>query len=88
MRFFPLITDLEYTFTEIAKIINGELIGENGRICAISTDSREKFNDPWCFFAIKGEKFNGTDYLLEAIDNGAKLVVSEEKISCPVKVSN
>ena len=32
------------------------------------------------FFAIKGNKFNGNNYIKTAIKNGAKIVVSEKRI--------
>ncbi len=81
-----MINDIEYTFCEIADAINGQLIGENGKVLALSTDSREVSSIPWCFFAIKGEKYNGRDYINQAISNGATLIVTEEKISYPVSV--
>ena len=81
-----MINDFKYTFAEIADAINGELIGENGTIYAISTDTREEIAEPWCFFAIKGENFNGASYINQAISRGAVLIITEEKIYCPVSV--
>jgi len=31
------------------------------------------------FFAIRGEKFDGNDYINKAIKNGAKVIISENK---------
>ena len=81
-----MINNLNYTFQEIANAINGRLIGDDGEVFAISTDSREKSTLPWCFFAIKGEKFNGADYINHAISKGATLVVTDELICYPVSV--
>lgn len=67
---------------EIAEIVSGELIGENVEINCVTTDSREKSDSPSCFFAIKGEKYNGSDYINDAISNGAKLIITEDNISC------
>jgi murE/murF fusion protein len=33
------------------------------------------------FFAIKGNKYNGNDYIQDAINKGAKIVISEKKIN-------
>ena len=32
------------------------------------------------FFAIKGNKFDGNDFINQAIENGAKIIISEKKI--------
>ena len=34
----------------------------------------------YIFFAIKGKKFDGNDYIEDAIIRGAKVIVSEKKI--------
>ena len=70
----------------MAIAVQGKLVGENGKIYAVSTDSREQDSKPWCFFAIKGEKYNGADYINQAINNGAKLIITDKKISYPVSV--
>ncbi|MBP3920303.1 MAG: UDP-N-acetylmuramoyl-L-alanyl-D-glutamate--2,6-diaminopimelate ligase [Bacilli bacterium] len=51
----------------------------------IYEDSRCKVNNG-LFFAIKGLKFNGNNYIDEAINNGAVCVVSEDDIDCSVLV--
>ena len=33
------------------------------------------------FFVIKGNKFDGNDFIDNAIKNGAKIIISEKKIS-------
>ncbi len=38
-----------------------------------------KVKDNYIFFALKGNKFDGNDYIEEAIKNGAKIIVSEKK---------
>ena len=49
-------------------------------IKGISFDSRKvKKND--IFFAIKGNKFDGNNYIDTAIRKGAKIIVSEKKIA-------
>ena len=48
--------------SEIAQITNGVLYGEDKIIYSISTDSRE-VGEKCLFFAIKGEKFDGHDFV-------------------------
>ena len=44
----------------------------------ISFDST-KVRKNYIFFAIKGNKFDGNDFVLEAIKNGSKIIVTEKK---------
>ena len=62
-----------------------EILGYNGKVAEaeiteISTDSR-KVDDKTLFIALKGEKFDGHDFILEVLKNGAPLVLSEKKIA-------
>ena len=50
------------------------------KISLISLDSREKSKEGFCFFAIKGEKHDGNDFVCQAIENGAKIVISDKEI--------
>lgn len=62
---------MNYTLGEIAKVIEGKLKGNNNALASgVTTDSRDvKAGD--IFFAIKGEKFNGEDFVGDAISKGA-----------------
>lgn len=80
-----MIESIFYSAKEIEKAVSGRLEGDNVNISSITTSSKEK-TDKGCFFAIKGEKFNGADYVKEAISNGAVLVVAQEKIAEDVSV--
>ena len=80
-----MINDLIYGAFEISKIINGTLVGKNCLVNSISLDSRE-IGENVCFFAIKGEKFDGHNYVNEAVKNGAKLIVAQKKINASVSV--
>lgn len=79
-----MIYDINYTYKEIADAIGGELTGKNGYINGLSINSKEKSESHFCFFAIKGKKCDGADYIEEAIKNGASLVITEKKIACGV----
>ena len=52
----------------------------------IAYDSR-KIKQGSCFVAIKGENFNGYEFISESINKGAKLIVSEKKLSFNTEVS-
>lgn len=79
-----MINDLNYTCKEICEAVEGELVGKDILINALTTNSLEHSGLPYCFFAIKGEKYNGADYIDDAISKGAKLIVTEEKRPCTV----
>jgi UDP-N-acetylmuramoyl-tripeptide--D-alanyl-D-alanine ligase len=73
----------EFAVTHLAKITRGTLQASGGLGCTslftgVSTDSRTiKRGD--CFFAIRGEKFDGHDYLRDVFAKGAVCaVVSRE----------
>lgn len=74
-----MINEINLTCKEICEAVEGELIGEDAFISSLTTSSQESTKKPYCFFAIKGEKHNGADYIEEAISNGAKLIVTQEK---------
>ena len=52
----------------------------NIEISSIHSDSREVKKGS-IFFAIKGNKFDGNNYIDMAIKKGAKIIVTEKKIS-------
>ena len=79
-----MIYDLNYSGLEIASAIQGILIGNDVKIYGLSINSKEKLNVPYCFFAIRGKNKNGNDFINEAIKNGARLIVTDEKKAYPV----
>src|SRR5699024_1414975 len=58
---------------EIQELYN-HFIQSNG----VSTDSRDDLNGK-LFFALKGENFNGNDFVEAALEAGALLAVSDDK---------
>lgn len=70
--------DLEH----IARITGGSLSaqGKNCLISGISTDSRN-INRGDLFVPLRGERFDGHDYLSQAIKNGASACLSEEVVA-------
>lgn len=80
---------INLTLSDIAHACSGELVGVDCEINAVVTDTRKI--TPGCIFvALKGERFNGHDYVSQAVDNGALAVVSDRDIDVPsyVKVSD
>ena len=78
------------TVNDIARAIDMEKGYSNAIIDNVSWNSKE-ISKNGCFFAIKGKKHNGNDYINEAIKNGASLIISDEDVYSSVeyiKVNN
>ena len=69
MRFIANTSDIEKYL--------GVKINEHHSIKNISTDTRFLKKDS-IFFAIKGENFNGNDYVEEALNKGAVIAVADD----------
>jgi len=69
--------------SELASYLSTNLIGNNLYINKLVTDSR-KINKGNLFIAISGKKYNGHDFIIDAIQKGAVAVICEE----PEKLSN
>ncbi len=65
------------TLTELSSAINGDLIGENLTINAISTDSRA-LNAGDVFLALKGPNFDGHKFLTQASELGCSAVIVQQ----------
>ena len=50
--------------------MGGELLGADGHFVGVSTDSRAQAQGA-LFFALRGERFDGADFLPAAISGGA-----------------
>lgn len=59
-----------FTAKEIAQVTGGELIGADVSVACVSTDTRTIENGA-LFVAIKGERFDGNDYIGQAAQKGA-----------------
>ncbi|WP_300411623.1 Mur ligase domain-containing protein, partial [uncultured Alcanivorax sp.] len=56
--------------SQIAQWTGGTLIGEDRKVNAVVTDTRDM--EPGCLFvALKGERFDAHDFLAQAADSGA-----------------
>ena len=67
---------ISFSLGELATFGNYILKGQDLVIDAVSTDSRKCKNA--LFVALKGEKFDGHDYIEKAIEGGAVAVVSSK----------
>ncbi|WP_096516538.1 UDP-N-acetylmuramoyl-tripeptide--D-alanyl-D-alanine ligase [Clostridium perfringens] len=70
---------LELNLQEIVKATKGDLLKEADvkEIKAVSTDTR-KIEEGTMFIALKGENFNGNNYVLDAFNKGAKIAIVDE----------
>ena len=69
-----------FSLDELLEATGGRLVNQFRKdgISAVTTDSRKNIPNA-LFFAIPGEKFDGHDYLVQALENGADLLCIEEK---------
>ncbi len=67
---------IELPLSRIALVTNGQLIGEDKVITSVSTDSRH-FEANGLFIALRGERFDGHDFLANAIEHGAVAALVE-----------
>jgi len=73
---------------EVIRAVRGKLIcgSQRGEISGVSIDSRT-IKKGEIFFALKGERFDGHDFLQGAIDKGAKAVVVSKKKKFAAKIA-
>ena len=67
-----------FTTEEIARVTGGRLSGENCEVKSVSTDTRS-IGQGALFIAVKGESFDGNDFLEKAFQNGAAAVMTERE---------
>lgn len=65
-----------------AEFVKGRLLGKNGIITYITTDSRT-VRENCLFVAVKGERFDGHSFIEAAWEGGADCVISEKEFSVP-----
>ncbi len=75
---------------QVTEVLDGEMHGDNVSFSSISTDSRQlKPGD--LYIALQGERFDGHDFLQQALDAGAvaAIVQADVTVSLPyIKVDN
>lgn len=65
-----------FTTKEIAEVTGGELAGGDVEVSGVSTDTRT-IEKGALFVAVKGERFDGNDYIEQAAHNGAAAAISD-----------
>ncbi|BCZ47019.1 UDP-N-acetylmuramoyl-tripeptide--D-alanyl-D-alanine ligase [Clostridium gelidum] len=70
---------MDLSLSEIVEAISGEILVNNneGNFNKISTDTRKIEKDN-LFIALTGENFNGNDYVCNAIEKGASIIIIDE----------
>jgi UDP-N-acetylmuramoyl-tripeptide--D-alanyl-D-alanine ligase len=72
---------ISITLSQMADILNGELIGQDATIDAVTTDTR-KITAGCLFVALKGERFDAHDFAEQAKDAGAGALLVSHKLDC------
>ncbi len=68
-----------FTTSEIARAVGGELFGSGDiTVTGVSTDTRTIENGT-LFVAVKGERFDGNDFISDAAEKGAAAVISDRR---------
>lgn len=65
-----------FSTKKIAEITSGKLVGGDVEVTSVSTDTRTIEKNA-LFVAVKGERFDGNDYISVAAENGAAAAISD-----------
>lgn len=75
---------MKYTLSELASILKADLHGPESIITEVVTDSRRAFNpERSLFIAIKGERFDGHDFIQAAYEKGIRSFLISDKNRLP-----
>lgn len=76
-----------FTAKEIARVTGGELVGGDVTVSSVSTDTRTVEREA-LFIAVKGERFDGNDYIEQAAQKGAAAALSDrtERVETSIPV--
>lgn len=67
-----------FSTTEIASAVGGVLVGGDVEVTSVSTDTRTIEKNA-LFIAVKGERFDGNDYIETAAQSGAAAAISDRE---------
>ena len=81
--------ELDLILSEIIEATGGEILIKNneGNFNKISTDTRKIEKDN-LFIALKGDNFNGNDYVITALEKGASIVIVDETKFKPEEIND
>lgn len=74
---------IELTLTDIAAIVDGQLVGESVHITDVTTDTRA-IEAGALFIALVGERFDAHDFAEQAVDKGATALIVERELDVSV----
>ena len=74
-----------FTTNEIAEVTGGRLCGGDIEVSGISTDTRTIANGD-LFIAIRGESFNGNDFVSAAAEKGAAAAVCDGEAAADIPI--
>lgn len=73
-------------FSTLARLLQGELVGPDQRIQAITTDSRDRLSAPGTLFiALQGTRFDGHQFAAEVVAQGVQALLVQQRL--PLAVS-
>lgn len=72
-----------FTASEIANAVGGTLYGADVKVTGVSTDTRT-IQSGDLYVAVKGERFDGADFIPQAAENGAAAALTERKTECAI----
>lgn len=70
---------ISITLSQAAAVLQGELLGQDLTIDAVTTDTR-KVTAGCLFVALKGERFDAHDFVHQAKENGAGALLVSRKL--------
>ena len=74
-----------FSTSEIAKVTGGRLIGDDVRVSGVSTDTRT-IKRGELFIAVRGESFNGNDFVAAAAEKGAAAALCDGDVKADIPV--
>jgi UDP-N-acetylmuramoyl-tripeptide--D-alanyl-D-alanine ligase len=76
----PMLPEAMMDLAEVARAVGGDLNGEPARFSGVTTDSRAvRAGD--LFVALKGERFDGNEYVAEASSRGAVGAIASRRVA-------
>jgi len=69
----------DFSLSEVATVCAGTLLGASAECVGVTTDTRAELRGQ-LFVALKGERFDGHDFALQALEQGAAGVVVEREL--------
>ena len=70
---------IDHKLSNLSKIVNCDLIGNDAFFEKVSTDTRS-MSEGDIFLALKGPNYNGHDFINKALDKGASCLITEKEI--------